>query len=404
MDRDSTRVAPVALCPRCKHPGLELGETRTLEHGVELHLRCRGCGESLVLTIAETPHRSGDDRSATINATTVKPLATDPTAKQAMLDVLDEGYAHAQATVGVDVRFNRFVEPEEIGVRDADVVIVATGGVPDLDWIDGTEHCTSVWDVLGGAVRPGEKVIVYDGTGRHAALTAAEKIRLAGADVAFFGLDGHLAMEMAYSEQVIWRRRMYEIGIEPRLDRRLVHVERDGNRLRARFRNELTDAVESHEADQVVVEHGTRPADALFRGLRDRSANRGVVDEGALLQGRPQPAADGGGFQLFRIGDAVSSRATSTPPSSTRSGSAACCRWCVGARRCGAGSRSSTPRFASATSPVPGRASTAWDAAGRTCARPRWEATPPVRGCSRARRAAPDRVLPPPDPRRRAAP
>ena len=96
--------------------------------------------------------------------------------------------------------------------------------------------------------------------------------------------------------------------------------------------------------------------------------------------------------------------ATSTPPSSTRSGSAACCRWCVGARRCGARSRSSTPRFASATSPVPGRASTAWDAAGRTCARPRWEATPPVRGCSRARRAAPDRALPPPDPRRRAAP
>ena len=33
-----------------------------------------------------------------------------------------------------------------------------------------------------------------------------------------------------------------------------------------------------------------------------------MVDEGALLQGRPQPAADGGGFQLFRIGDAVSSR------------------------------------------------------------------------------------------------
>ena len=151
-------------------------------------------------------------------------------------------------------------------------------------------------------------VIVYDGTGRHAALTAAEKIRLAGSEVAFFGLDGHLAMEMAYSEQVIWRRRTYEIGIEPRLDRRLERVERDGNRLRATFRNELTDAVETHAADQVVVEHGTRPADALFHGLRDRSSNRGVVDQAALLAGRPQPGADDGGFRLFRIGDAVSSR------------------------------------------------------------------------------------------------
>ena len=210
--------------------------------------------------------------------------------------------------LGVDVRFHHYVEPEAVGEDDADVVIVATGGVPDLDWLDGAAHCASVWDVLSGAVRPGEDVIVHDGTGRHAALTAAEKIRLAGSNVAFFGLDGHLAMEMAYSEQVVWRRRTHEIGIEPRLDRRLVRVERDGNRLRATFRNELTDAVETHEADQIVVEHGTLPADELFRGLRDRSSNRGIVDQKALLEGRPQPRAEGEGFRLFRIGDAVSSR------------------------------------------------------------------------------------------------
>ena len=183
-------------------------------------------------------------------------------------------------------------------------MIVATGGVPDIDWIDGAEHCTSVWDVLTGAARPSEDVIVYDGTGRHAALTAAEKLRLAGSDVAFFGLDGHLAMEMAYSEQVIWRRRTYEIGIEPRLDRRLVRVERDGNRLRVTFRNELTDAVETRETDQLVVEHGTRPADALFRELRERSSNRGVVDQrSAARVGGSNWSADGGGFQLYRIGD-----------------------------------------------------------------------------------------------------
>ena len=210
--------------------------------------------------------------------------------------------------LGVDVRFNEYVEPEALDGHGADIVIVATGGVPDIECIDGAEHCTSVWDVLTGAARPSERVIVYDGTGRHAALTAAEKIRLTGGEVGFFGLDGHLAMEMAYSEQVIWRRRTYEIGIEPRLDRRLERVERDGNRLRATFRNELTDAVETHEADQIVVEHGTRPADALFHGLRDGSSNRGVVDQAALLAGRPQPGADGGGFRLFRIGDAVSSR------------------------------------------------------------------------------------------------
>ena len=68
-----------------------------------------------------------------------------------------------------------------------------------------------------------------------------------------------------------------------------------------------------------MVEHGTRPADGLFHGLVPRSSNGGALDQRALLAGEAQPAAaeggkggEGGGaadsFQLFRIGDAVSSR------------------------------------------------------------------------------------------------
>ena len=210
--------------------------------------------------------------------------------------------------LGVEVSLKAPVELDAEAAPAADVVIVATGGVPDLDWIDGAEHCTSVWDILTGAANVAEDSIVYDGTGRHAALTAAEAIERAGGEVAFFGLDGHLAMEMSYAEQVIWRRRTHELGIEPRLDRRLVRVSRDGNRLRVTLRNELTDEVEEHETGRIVVEHGTRPADALFHGLTDRSSNRGVVDQRALLEGVPQPDSEGDGFQLFRIGDAVSSR------------------------------------------------------------------------------------------------
>ena len=209
--------------------------------------------------------------------------------------------------LGVDLRHNRSVEPDSVE-NDADIVIVATGGVPDLDWIEGAEHCTSIWDVLTGTASATEDSIVYDGTGRHAALTAAEAIRQAGGEVAFFGLDGHLAMEMSYAEQVIWRRRTYELGIEPRLDRRLERVAHEGNRLRVTFRNELTDEAEEHEAGRIVVEHGTRPAGALFQGLVDRSSNRGVVDQRALLAGAPQPEGGRDGFALFRIGDAVSSR------------------------------------------------------------------------------------------------
>ena len=216
-----------------------------------------------------------------------------------------EWRAQELARLGVEVLLSSPVEPEAVE-DDADVVIVATGGVPDLAWIEGAAHCTSVHDILSGAVSAGADTIVYDGTGRHAALTAAEAIARAGGQVAFFALDGQLAMEMAYSEQVVWRRRACELGIEPRLDRRLERVERHGNRLRVTFRHELTDAVEEHETGRIVVEHGTRPADALFHALAARSSNAGAVDEKALLAGRPQP--EGEGFRLFRIGDAVSSR------------------------------------------------------------------------------------------------
>ena len=318
---DEARVRPCVgathcmseLRPTCLH-NPSTGHERELPHEIEPAVSRRGVlvagGGAAGLEAARVCAERGHEvrlleASGQLGGQVL--LATQASWRRDLVGLVDWRREEIER-LGVEIGFNRYVEPEAVGEEGADVVIVATGGVPDIDWIDGAEHCTSVWDVLTGAVRPSEDVIVYDGTGRHAALTAAEKLRLAGSDVAFFGLDGHLAMEMAYSEQVIWRRRTYEIGIAPKLDRRLVRIERDGNRLRATFRNELTDAVETREADRVVVEHGTRPADALFRELRDRSSNRGMVDQEALLRGRPQPEADAGGFDLFRIGDAVSSR------------------------------------------------------------------------------------------------
>ena len=234
-------------------------------------------------------------------------LATRASWRRDLIGVIDWRIGELEH-LGVEVLLNRYLESEAASVDAADIVIVATGGVPDLDWVDGARHCTNAWDILSGAVRLAAASIVWDGTGRHAALSAAEKLRLAGSEVSFFGLDDQLAMEMSFAERVIWRRRACELGIEPKLDLRLERVERRGNRLHVEFRSELTGEVESHETDQLVVEHGTRPVDALFRELRERSSNRGVVDLRALTEGRSQPSAGAGGFQLFRIGDAVASR------------------------------------------------------------------------------------------------
>ena len=62
--------------------------------------------------------------------------------------------------------------------------------------------------------------------------------------------------------------------------------------------------------DQVVVEHGTVPNGELYLGLRQGSSNGGELDLDAYLAGRPQTLVvdAAGAYQLFRIGDAVSSR------------------------------------------------------------------------------------------------
>ena len=71
-----------------------------------------------------------------------------------------------------------------------------------------------------------------------------------------------------------------------------------------------TTAKRDRRVANVVVECGTAPSDELYFALKPRSVNRGAVDYGALLEGRPEQLATNadGAFQLFRIGDAVSAR------------------------------------------------------------------------------------------------
>ncbi|MBH96976.1 MAG: N-methylproline demethylase [Rhodospirillaceae bacterium] len=210
--------------------------------------------------------------------------------------------------LGVSVRHNRYADIRDIEEISPDVVIVATGGIPDLDWISGAEYCTTVWDVLTDNIDINDDVIVYDGTGRHAALTVAEKVRQRGGNVRLMAIDGALAMEMAYAEQVIWRRRSYEIDLSIELDQRLVRVEKLGNRLHATFANELTGIEKVHETDQVIVEHGTVPLDAIYHELAPTSWNKGITDIDRLINGQEQLASEDGQYVVYRIGDAVSSR------------------------------------------------------------------------------------------------
>jgi 2,4-dienoyl-CoA reductase-like NADH-dependent reductase (Old Yellow Enzyme family) len=216
------------------------------------------------------------------------------------------------ARLGVEIRTNTLAAPADVVAQNPDAVVVATGGTPDLDWIDGAALCDSVWDVLSGQAGPqaGTHTIIYDGTGRHPALLAAEHLAMAGAQPEIVALDGQLAMETTYADRVVWRKRLYEMGVGATFDQRLVSVTQRDNRLAATFINELTGTVNERICDQIVVEHGTTPARDVFDGLTAQSTNDGETDLNALLAGRPQPRrhASSGAFELHRIGDAAASR------------------------------------------------------------------------------------------------
>ena len=212
--------------------------------------------------------------------------------------------------LGVDVRLNTFAEAPDVLNETPDVVIVATGGMPDIDRIDGAELCTTAWDVLTGAVALEDDIIVYDGTGRNPAIAAAEFAAQAGKSVSLVALDGSFGPEMTYSERVSWKQRQYDLNIPVSLDLQLTQVRRDANRLTATFVNEMTGQPVDMQADQIVVERGTLPADEVFHDLRSASRNDGVTDIDCLLANKPQPQGQNsdGAFELHRVGDAVSSR------------------------------------------------------------------------------------------------
>ena len=212
--------------------------------------------------------------------------------------------------LGVAVRLNVFAEREHVLAETPDVVIIATGGTPDIDWINGVEHVTSAWDVIGGTVPLGADVIVYDGTGRHPGAQVLEMAARDGRKAELFSIDNQLAQELTYAERIIWKKRAYELGPTMTFDHQLESVARRGNRLQVVLRNLATGKTVERSCDQIVVEHGTLPADALYHDLRAASSNDGVTDIDALLALQPQPLGlnAAGTFELHRVGDAVASR------------------------------------------------------------------------------------------------
>ncbi len=209
--------------------------------------------------------------------------------------------------------FNTFAGVEEVTAIAPDVVIIATGGLPDTSVLTaGNDLVVSSWDIIAGDVKPGTRVLVYDDAGDHAGLQAAELIAQTGAHVEIMTPDRSFAPDVMAMNLVPYMRALQEKDTRFTVTYRLKSVARDGNMLLATIGTDYSKHTEQRSFDQVVVNHGTIPLDELYFELKPMSRNLGAVDQDALLAGKPQPAGTNaaGDFALYRIGDAVSARNT----------------------------------------------------------------------------------------------
>ncbi|WP_340119386.1 NADH:flavin oxidoreductase [Pelagibius sp. 7325] len=226
-----------------------------------------------------------------------------------LIGIIDWRMARCTAA-GVDLRFNSYVGAEEVLAESPEVVVVATGGLPNTEILAGSALAVSSWDILSGDAPIAESVLLYDDNAAHPGLTAAEMIAEKGAQLEIVTPERFFAVDVGGLNHVAYARCFDEHGTRLTINKRVLAAERSGNRIKVTLGSDYSERTETREVDQLVVEHGTLPLDELYFALKPLSANLGAVDYPAIIAGRPQEteANPDGAFRLYRIGDAVASR------------------------------------------------------------------------------------------------
>jgi len=234
--------------------------------------------------------------------------------RREMISIIDWRMAQCAAR-GVEFQFNTWAEAADVTALAPDVVIVATGGLPNTELFESgaeLENVVTSWDIISGDVKAADNILIYDESGDHPALQAAEIAAEAGATVEIMTPDRVFAPDIMAMNLVPYMRSLQDKDVTFTVTRRLLGVERDGNKLTASIGTDYSDYSHEKQYDQVVLNYGTLPLDELYFDLKPLSSNQGAVDHDALINGLPQTISGNpsGSFQLFRIGDAVSARNT----------------------------------------------------------------------------------------------
>jgi 2,4-dienoyl-CoA reductase-like NADH-dependent reductase (Old Yellow Enzyme family) len=211
----------------------------------------------------------------------------------------------------VEMRFNTYADKNDVLAEKPDIVIVATGGLPHVGYLDaGEDIVTNCWDILSGQIGLAPDVLLHDDHGGYEAATCAEFVAKAGSKLEVLTPDRLISPDVGGLNYPAFYKTLYAAGATLTPNERVTSVQRDGNKLVAKLYNEYTHTTRERRVDQVIATNGTLPAADLYFELQPESSNGGEVDIDALIAGKPQSIVNNpaGRFQLFRIGDAVACR------------------------------------------------------------------------------------------------
>ena len=211
----------------------------------------------------------------------------------------------------VKLRFNCHAEVPDILAENPEVVIVATGGLPNTEFLqEGSDLVVPTWDILAGSIKPKKDILLFDDNGQHPGISCAEFLANPEIKLEYVTPERMIAPDVGGTNYPAYLRALYANDVTITLNHRLIDVRRNASGLTAVLYNEYTHSNVERTTEQIVVEHGTLPLDELYLELREQSSNGGEIDLEALVSGKPQNIVNNpnGKFQLFRVGDAVASR------------------------------------------------------------------------------------------------
>ncbi|OYW50975.1 MAG: hypothetical protein B7Z31_14105 [Rhodobacterales bacterium 12-65-15] len=199
-----------------------------------------------------------------------------------ILDLMD-WYERQFIKLGVTLRLNTFLEAEEIAAHPADVVLIATGSLPDETgfqrWVPGEAtlpglEAGSVWSpeaVLRREARLGDAVVVYDEGGNWRGVGTAWALAEQGKTVTIVTPDPFVGKEIARTAaDGPARRRMGALGVRMLAEHRLVRWHGNG----VAVRSFLTGQEETIPASALVMATTNRAFDPFPEVLTGKTLTR----------------------------------------------------------------------------------------------------------------------------------